>query len=95
MPETAHDSSVASAGKAVKRAYRRRLSSLDNVRTALADVVRKLEVGHVEPGNARAMVYALATLAHLIKESERTEQRGAADSESCDDDGAADGTAVS
>lgn len=50
------------------RRYRRRLANLRNVRTALADVVDGLEGGRLDPGVARAMVYALATLTGVFRE---------------------------
>lgn len=49
------------------RAYRRRLANLTNVRTALADVVRRLEDGKVETGQARALIYGLSVLAGIIQ----------------------------
>lgn len=59
------------------RKYRRRLANLANVRTALADVVRKLETSELEPRRANALVYALATLAGIIQGTD-LEQRIAA-----------------
>ena len=52
----------------------RRLGSLHNVRSALADVVRRLEAGNIEVGVARAEVYALSTLGSLIVQTD-VEQR--------------------
>lgn len=49
------------------RSYRRRLANLDNVRTALADVFRRLETGDLDAKVARAMVYALSTLAGIMQ----------------------------
>ena len=57
----------------VKRPYRRRLMSLGNVRTALADVVRKLEMRHIDPQTGRAMVYALSMLANVMRAEGRPE----------------------
>ena len=49
-----------------KRAYRRRLTTTKHVRTALADVVRTLEDGSLDPHRGRALIYGLATLAQII-----------------------------
>ncbi len=51
----------------VRRAYRRRLGNLKNVRCALADALRELEAGDVEPGRARALVYGYSVLAGIIQ----------------------------
>jgi hypothetical protein len=59
-----------------KRRYRRRLSSLRHVQTALADVARKLESGLMEPPTARAMIYALSSLAHVIRSADRAPREG-------------------
>lgn len=48
----------------------RRLGSLANVRTALADVVRKLESDQMDAGKARALIYGLSTLADAIRQSD-------------------------
>jgi len=56
------------------RPYRRRLSSLRNVRNALADVARGLEAGERKPLDAKVLVYGYATLAGVIeKDREQTE----------------------
>jgi hypothetical protein len=49
------------------RPYRRRLANLSNVRVALADVIRALESDQMEANKARALVYALSTLAGIIQ----------------------------
>ncbi len=59
------------------RVYRRRLANLTNVRTALADVLRRLEAGEVETGQARALIYGLSVLAGIIQGTD-LEQRIAA-----------------
>lgn len=48
------------------RAYRRRLANMGNVRSALSDVLRRLETGEVETGRARALVYGYSVLAGII-----------------------------
>jgi hypothetical protein len=49
------------------RAYRRRLANLRNVRCALADALRALEAGTLEPGKARVMIYGYSVLAGIIQ----------------------------
>lgn len=58
----------------VPRTYRRRLASLTNVRTALADVYRQLEGNELEPKKARTMVYALQVLAGIIQGTDLEER---------------------
>ena len=45
----------------------RRLGNIENVKSALADVVRKLESGDLEPKRSNALVYALSTLASIMQ----------------------------
>ncbi len=45
----------------------RRLHSIANVKACLADVVRELEADRMDVQKARALVYALATLAGIIQ----------------------------
>jgi hypothetical protein len=47
--------------------YRRRLANLRNVRCALADALRDLEAGTMEPGKARVMIYGYSVLAGIIQ----------------------------
>lgn len=49
---------------------RRRLAKLRQVRQALAEVVNALREGSIEPGKARALVYALSSLAAVISDSD-------------------------
>jgi hypothetical protein len=49
------------------RMYRRRLANLRNVRCALADALRDLEAGTMEPGKARVMIYGYSVLAGIIQ----------------------------
>jgi hypothetical protein len=49
------------------RLYRRRLGNLRNVRCALADALRALEAGTLEPGKARVMIYGYSVLAGIIQ----------------------------
>ena len=49
------------------RIYRRRLSNLRNVRCALADALRALEAGTLEPGKARVLIYGYSVLAGIIQ----------------------------
>ena len=49
------------------RIYRRRLANLRNVRCALADALRDLEAGTMEPGKARVMIYGYSVLAGIIQ----------------------------
>ena len=49
---------------------RRRLANLRQVRQALAAVVNGLEDGSLEAGKARALVYALSSLASVISDSD-------------------------
>ena len=55
----------------------RRLHNIHNVKSCLADVIRELEADRMEVQKARAMVYALSTLASVIQGSD-LEQRIAA-----------------
>ena len=47
--------------------YRRRLANLRNVRCALADALRALEAGTLEPAKARVMIYGYSVLAGIIQ----------------------------
>ena len=49
------------------RLYRRRLANLRNVRCALADALRDLEAGTMEPGKARVLIYGYSVLAGIIQ----------------------------
>ena len=49
------------------RIYRRRLANLRNVRCALADALRSLEAGTLEPSKARVMIYGYSVLAGIIQ----------------------------
>lgn len=70
--ETGDTSSPPTPGD--RRAYRRRLGNLTNVRTALADVFRRLEADELQPSKARAMVYTLQVLAGVIQGSDLEER---------------------
>ena len=50
-----------------QRIYRRRLANLRNVRCALADALRNLEAGTMEPGKARVLIYGYSVLAGIIQ----------------------------
>ena len=50
-----------------QRIYRRRLANLRNVRCALADALRALEAGTMEPGKARVLIYGYSVLAGIIQ----------------------------
>ena len=50
-----------------QRIYRRRLANLRNVRCALADALRDLEAGTMEPGKARVLIYGYSVLAGIIQ----------------------------
>ena len=52
----------------------RRLGSIGNVKSALAFVCRELEADTMDTGKARALVYALQTLAGLIVASDLEER---------------------
>lgn len=52
------------------RQRRRRLASLGNVRTGLADCIRALEDGTMEAGRARALIYGYSVLAGIIQGTE-------------------------
>jgi hypothetical protein len=56
---------------------RRRLANLSNVKTGLADVIRQLEAGEVDPKRANALVYAYSALAGVMQGTD-LEQRLAA-----------------
>jgi hypothetical protein len=56
------------------RSRRRRLASLRNVRSALADALWALETEQMEPGRARALIYGYSVLAGIIQGSD-LEQR--------------------
>lgn len=45
----------------------RRLANIHNVKGALADVIRELEADRMDVQKARALVYALSTLAGVIQ----------------------------
>jgi len=49
------------------RLYRRRLANLRNFRCALADALRDLEAGTMEPGKARVLIYGYSVLAGIIQ----------------------------
>ena len=49
------------------RASRRRLASLRNVRTALADALCSLEADRIEPAKARVLIYGYSVLAGIIQ----------------------------
>lgn len=49
---------------------RRRLLTLQNCKTGLADVIRLLEAHELEPKRANALVYAYSVLAGLIESSD-------------------------
>lgn len=59
------------------RAYRRRLSNLTNVRTALADVIRKVESDELEQKKARTLIYGLSVLAGIIQGTDLEERLAA------------------
>jgi len=50
-----------------QRIYRRRLANLRNVRCALADALRDLEAGTMEPGKVRVLIYGYSVLAGIIQ----------------------------
>jgi hypothetical protein len=52
----------------------RRLARIANVKTALADVVRKLEAGEITPRVANALTYTLATLAGVMQGADLEER---------------------
>lgn len=52
------------------RQRRRRLASLGNVRTGLADCIRALEDGTMDAGRARALIYGYSVLAGIIQGTE-------------------------
>ena len=52
------------------RQRRRRLASLGNVKTGLADCIRALEDGTMEAGKARALIYGYSVLAGIIQGTE-------------------------
>lgn len=56
------------------RQRRRRLASLGNVRTGLADCIRALEDGTMEAGKARALIYGYSVLAGIIQGTELEER---------------------
>lgn len=64
----------APASSPAKNKRGRRLSSLANVKAALADVYRQLEAGTLKPGDVRARVYALQVLAQVIQVSDLEKQ---------------------
>jgi len=84
--QAAQGEAVASTGTPtpsprVKRPYNRRLGNLDNVKKGLADLIRGVEDGKVDPGVARTLTYSYSTLANVIvsaRELEDNEQRIAA-----------------
>ncbi len=45
----------------------RRLHSITNVKACLADVIRQLEADRMDTGKARALVYALSTMASILQ----------------------------
>lgn len=49
------------------RQYRRRLGNLGNVKTGLADVIRKLEAGDLNVKLSNALVYAYSVLAGVME----------------------------
>jgi hypothetical protein len=56
------------------RQRRRRLASLGNVRTGLADCIRALEDGTMEASKARALIYGYSVLAGIIQGTELEER---------------------
>jgi len=54
-------------GKTPRPRSRRRLSSIQNVKSALADILWKLEQHQVEPGHARTLIYGYSILASVIQ----------------------------
>lgn len=62
----------AEAAPAKKRG--RRLSSMANIKAALADVYRQLEAGTLKAGDARARIYALQVLAQVIQVNDLEKQ---------------------
>lgn len=73
-PASSAEGAPAPPGGSAARAYRRRLGNLTNVRTALADVFRRLEADQLQPSKARAMVYTLQVLASAIQGTELEER---------------------
>ena len=63
-------SSTAQRGKGVGVPAIRRLKTSDNVRAALAAVYRKVENGDMDLGTARVLIYAAATLAAVMRDTE-------------------------
>lgn len=47
-----------------------RLKTADDARRALAQVIRDLKANTIDVGRARCMVYALATLATIVRDSD-------------------------
>jgi hypothetical protein len=56
------------------RQRRRRLASLGNVKTGLADCLRALEDGTMDPSKARALIYGYSVLAGIIQGTELEER---------------------
>ncbi|WNG28417.1 hypothetical protein F0U62_33740 [Cystobacter fuscus] len=56
------------------RSRRRRLASLGNVKTGLADCIRALEDGSMDAGKARALIYGYSVLAGIIQGTELEER---------------------
>lgn len=56
------------------RVRRRRLASLGNVKTGLADCIRALEDGTLDAGKARALIYGYSVLAGIIQGTELEER---------------------
>ena len=57
-------------GKPPRPRSRRRLSSIHDVKAALADILWKLEQHQVEPGHARTLIYGYSILAGVITRSD-------------------------
>lgn len=53
---------------------RRQLETIADVRRHLAVMLKKLAKGHVDPQQAKALIYGYKTLAELIRESNLEER---------------------
>lgn len=58
----------------VPRKRRRRLVTMYNVKTALADTLRALENDTMEPMKARTLIYGYSVMAGLIQEHDMEER---------------------
>lgn len=70
-PAVAQDGCARVSPPPSPRQYRRRLANHANVRTALADVLRKLEGDELGDKKARALIYGFAVLAGVISDERK------------------------